>query len=206
MSIDLRSARCKLFSLHAHFPAGEPPQRALANACGAGFLKRRGTSEGRYSAGGRSYRIRLSVSRQAKGETIIDVAYDDAPEKPPKKKADLDVERLWKCLDETLKSPTWYCRASFEYPPTGYDLKYRLPSPLDRPMEGFSEIRGIRLTRAVEGRTLYSLIVDRPGNEEIFCNLFFTMQKTKHQTLAEDAFRNAAEIMKLVITAAEARG
>jgi hypothetical protein len=205
MSIDLRSARCRLFSLHAHFPPGEPAKSVLATACGAAFIKRRGTSEGRYSAGGRSYRIRLSVSRQTKGETIIDVAYDDAPEKPSKNKADLDVGRLWKCLDETLKSPTWYCRASFEYPPTGYDLKYALPSPLDRPIEGFSEIRGIRLTRAVEGKTLYSVVVDRPSNEGIFCTLSFTMQKTKHQTLAEDAFRNAAEIMKLVVTAAEAR-
>ena len=205
MSIELRSAHCKLFSLHAHFPPGEPAQRALATACGAGFVKRRGASDGRYSAGGRSYRIRLSVNRQTKGETIIDVTYDDAPEKPSKNKAELDVEGLWKCLDATLKSPTWYCRASFEYPPTGYDLKYRLPSPLDRPMEGFGEIRGIRLSRAVEGKTLYSVVVDRPGNENIFCTLFFTMQETKHQTLAEDAFRNAAEIMKLVVTAAEAR-
>ena len=205
MSIDLQSVRCRLFSLHAHFPPREPAQRALATACGEGFLKRRGTSEGRYSAGGRSYRIRLSVNRPAKGETIIDIAYDDAPEESPKRKADLDVERLWKCLDETLKFPTWHCRAIFEYPPTGYDLKFRLPSPLDRPMEGFSEIRGIRLARTVEGKTLYSVIVDRPDNESIFCTLFFTMQKTKHQALAEDAFRNAAEIVKLVVTAAEAR-
>jgi hypothetical protein len=177
----------------------------LATACGAEFLKRSGTSEGRYKAGGRAYRIRLSVNRPTKGETIIDVVYDNAPEKSPRGKADLDVGRLWKCLDETLKLPTWYCRAIFEYPPTGYDLKYRLPSPLDRPIEGFSEIRGIRLARTVEGKALYSVIVDRPDNEKISCTLYFTMQISKHHDLAEDAFRNATEIVKFVIAPTETR-
>jgi hypothetical protein len=109
-------------------------------------------------------------------------------------------------LDETLKFPTWHCRAIFEYPPAGYDLKYPLPSPLDRPMEGFSEIRGIRLVRVVEGRILYSVIVDRPDNEITICTLYFTMQTTKHQALADDAFRKATEIIRLVVTAKETVG
>jgi hypothetical protein len=206
MSIDLQSVHCTLFSLHAHFPAGQPARTVLETTCGARFLKRRGTSEGRYSAAGRSYRIKLSVSRLLQGETVIDLTYDEAPGKPPKTEADFKVERLWKCLDDTLKFPTWHCRASFQYPPTGYNLKYRLPATLDRTMEGFSEIRGIRLARAVEGRTLYSVIVDRPDNEDIFCTLFFTMQVKKHEALSEDAFRTATDIMKLVVTAAEASG
>jgi hypothetical protein len=203
MSIDLGSVRCQLFSLHAHFPHGEPSRHALTSACGEMFLKKRGASEARYSVGGRSYRVRLWVTRRPKGETTIDVAYDPSPDEPPKSRADLHLEKLWKCLDETLKLPTWYCRARFEYPPSGYDLKYRLPSSLEKPIEGFSEIRGVRLARAFEGRTLYSVIVDRPDNENVFCNLFFTMQKTRAQSVAEDAFRNATEIVKLLVTEVE---
>lgn len=204
MSIDLQSVHCKLFSLHAHFPSGQPARTVLESACGARFLKRRGTSEGRYSEAGTPYRIRLSVNRASVGGTVIDLTYDKAPGKPPKTKADFNVERLWKCLDDTLKLPTWHCRALFEYPPTGTNLKYRLPSPLNGTMEGFSEIRGVRLARSVEGRILYSAIVDRPDNEDIFCNLFFTMQVTKHEALSEEAFRKAIGIMKLVVTEAEA--
>ena len=204
MSIDLQSVLCRSFSLHAHFPR-RGLTRALATACGEGFLKKRGTSEACYSVGDKSYRVRLSVNRPLKGVGTIDVVYDDSPGKPPGNKAELNFEKLWKCLDETLEVPTWYCRARFEYPPKGYDLKYPLPSPLDKPVEGFSEIRGVRLTRSVEGRTLYSVVVDRPDNESIFCTLFFTMQKTKPQSLAEDAFRNATEIIKFIVTAGESR-
>lgn len=200
MAIDLQSGHCKLFSLHSHFPADEPTRESLVSACGSEFLKRRGNAEGRYSVQGRTYRVKASVNRSAKYGSVIDILYDDAPEKSGKLKLSLDVEKLWKCLEKTSKLPTWHCMGIFEYPPSGYNLKYGLPSAIDRPMDGFSEIRGVRLVRTVESKVLYSVILDRPDNTEITCSLFFTMQKAKLESLADDAFRKAREIIGLAIT------
>jgi len=205
MSLDLQSVRCERFSLHAHFPVGQPGERMLAAACGAGFSKKRGSNEGRYSVAGRAYSVKLAIQRHVKGETTIDVVFRNAPEKPPKLKPELEIEKLWKCLDETAKRPTWRCRAFFVYPPEGFELKYRLPAALDSRMEGFSEIRGVRLVRLVEQKAVYSMIVDRPENEEVYCTLSFSMQITEHQTLAKEAFRNASEIVKLVVAPETAR-
>ncbi len=198
MNIDLQSAHCELFSLHSHFPPGEPARDLLVSACGSEFSKR-GKAEGKYSISGRTYRVRVSVDRSAKFGTVIDITCDNLPKKSGKLKPSLDVEKLWKCLEKASKLPTWHCKAFFEYPSSGYDVKYRLPSPIDRPMEGFSEIRGVRLVRTIESKVLYSVILDRPDNTDIRCTVYFTIQKETFEALADDAFRKATEIVAFAV-------
>jgi hypothetical protein len=201
MAIDLETARCRVFSLHSHFPAGEPAKDLLVKACGSEFSKRRGRAEGRYSVSGRPYRVGVSVNRSATFGTVVDIEYGHVPRKPRKAKTILDVDKLWKCLGRASKLPKrWHCRAIFEFPPIGYNLKYGLPSPIARPMDGFNEIRGVRLARTIEGKVLYTVILDRPDNAEITCTLFFTIQDEKLEGLADDAFGKACDIIELVVS------
>ena len=198
MRIDLQPVHCRLFSLHAHFPAGEPSPDLLATDCGSQFLKRRGTAEGRYSIAGREYGVFARIVRLEKS-TLIDVTYGTPRAKLGKTKKPLDVEKLWKCLGKTARLRTWHCSALFEYPKSGYDFKFVLPCPIEKPVEGFSEVRGVRLVRVLEGKVLYSVILDRPENEAVTCSVSFTMEKEKLDSLAGDALGKASEIVGFLV-------
>lgn len=87
------------------------------------------------------------------------------------------------------------CRVMFLYDNKRYDSLLKLPLALETPSgPEADEIRGLRLTRTRDDLVLYSLVIDRPENEDTQHALSFTYQGQLSQALPSQVVEEAAEI------------
>ena len=194
MPLDLQARHCVKLLLHAHFAPGEPSRNLLIPACGARFARKATKAEGYYTVAGKSYKVTVSLDR-SKRETIVNVSYESFTKKLPKGRSAFDIEKFWTCLQKVAITPLWRCRVFFEFPSSSYFSRFDLPTPLDRPIEGFNEICGVKLVNSVRGAWIYSVIVDTNPKGDVYdCSVSFTIERSGLAGLADEVLKKATEI------------
>jgi len=105
------------------------------------------------------------------------------------------LSKLFATLRPMSGELTFQCFASFTYPWTTYTSLLTLPMKIEE-SEGlpFDEIRGFRLARVRDDKTVYSAIVDLPTNEEIAHLISFTYSGRFTPQLPAGVLTRATEI------------
>lgn len=89
------------------------------------------------------------------------------------------------------------CRVIFMYDNSRYDSAIRLPVALETPAgPEVDEIRGLRLTRTKDNLVVYSVVIDRPENEDTRHALSFTYQARFSSALPGRIVEEATEISR----------
>lgn len=106
---------------------------------------------------------------------------------------------LLKCLSKLEKEIKIDVLSNYVYSGKKYqNAIINLPLKLERE-EFFNEIRGLRLTKTQDDNVLYSVIVDRPGNADIYCGVTFQYTGLFTTELPDNVFQHSAQIARRAI-------
>lgn len=122
-------------------------------------------------------------------------SYWAAPEEVPSVSLPHIVELIQQ-LEELPDETKFACHAEFKYPHETFASRWlALPGEVrKRDIVPFDEIRGYRLTRVSNGDIVYSIIVDRPTNEDIMHSITFSFLSRPASTLPSEIFKYAVSI------------
>lgn len=135
------------------------------------------------------YRIIISYSTNA---PLFGIEYIKRQLKP--------IAELFNCLIGIDKKIALDVKAFFVYPESKYTTAIlNLPIKLEK-NDFFDEIRGVRFTKTQDDKIAYSVIMDRPGNKDIFANLFFQYVGTLNKDLPENIIKYSTEISRRVVS------
>lgn len=110
------------------------------------------------------------------------------------------IKVLFDCLAEIDKKILLDVRAFFVYPDSKfYTALLSLPIKLEN-NDYFDEIRGIRFTKTQDSKIAYSVIMDRPGNKDIFINLLFKYTGVLNNDLTKNIIKYSTEISRSVVS------
>lgn len=109
----------------------------------------------------------------------------------------VSMDKLFDCLNEIDKETILDVKAFFSYS----DEKYTTISSLHLPIkvdknDTFDEIRGVRFTKTQDDKVIYSIVVDRPTNKNIFTNLFFQYVGRLDKELSKNIIKYSTEISR----------
>ena len=100
------------------------------------------------------------------------------------------LDKMLSCLMQIKTKLTFEVDADFKYSGKKFISRMKLPIKLSDE-EHFDEVRGLRLVKLAEGKKLFSLIIDRPNNEEFYHTVYFSyvgnMTKTLPMLILEEA-------------------
>ncbi len=126
------------------------------------------------------------------GEPLFGLEYNKRQFKP--------IEELFDCLIGIDNKIALDVRAFFVYPDSKYTTAIlNLPIKLEK-NDYFDEIRGVRFTKTQDDKIAYSVIMDRPGNKDIFANLFFQYSGILNKDLPENIIKYSSEISRRVVS------
>ena len=112
-----------------------------------------------------------------------------------------DVLRLAQELEPLTDEIEWACHAIFRYAHETFAARWlELPMKVrERNMVAFDEIRGYRLVRTSDEDIAYSVIVDRPTNEDISHIVTFSFLSRLTPALPKVIFEHAVSISSTLI-------
>lgn len=141
----------------------------------------------KYSAAGNKYHIEIEYSV---GQSVWEI-------EPPKELPSLS--ELLKCLAQYNKEISTSVTSNHIFPGEKYQSAIvNLPLKLERD-EPFNEIRGLRLSKTQDGNLMYSVIIDRPGNEDFYCGTTFQYTGKFSLELPENVIQYATQIAQRAI-------
>ena len=140
------------------------------------------------SKSGNKYAIIISYSLES---PLYGLLFDKERYKP--------MEKLFDCLTEIDKEIIFDVKAFFSYSDSKYTTTIvNLPIKLEN-NDYFDEIRGVRFTKSQDDKIAYSVTVDRPGNKNIFTNLFFQYVGKMDKELPKNIIKYSNEISRRVV-------
>ncbi len=105
------------------------------------------------------------------------------------------LSKMLSCLANIKKNLTFEVTAQFGYPVKKFKSRIALPIKLADD-EIFDEVRGMRLVKLADGKNLFTLIVDRPDNKNIYHVVVFSYVGNISDTLPKTIFDEAISISK----------
>jgi hypothetical protein len=110
------------------------------------------------------------------------------------------VIELVRAISEWDVEAVFDCTVALLYPEKGWTSRISLPMRLleyaDLP---FDEFRGFRAVKVENGRTAYSVIVDRPENKTLSHVVVFSHSASMTDRLGDDILAQAAHISSLFV-------
>lgn len=110
------------------------------------------------------------------------------------------VADLVRLLSEWDAEATFNCSVGLLYPKKGWTSRIALPMRLleydDLP---FDEFRGFRAVKVEDGKTAYSVIIDRPENKALSHSVLFSQTAAINDVLADIILGQGAHISSLFI-------
>jgi hypothetical protein len=111
------------------------------------------------------------------------------------------LDKMLGCLLQIKTKLTFEVDADFKYSGKKFISRMKLPIKLSDD-DHFDEVRGLRLVKLAEGRKLFTIIIDRPNNEEFYHTVLFSYVGNMSETLPGLILEEAVNISKRGLHAA----
>ena len=110
------------------------------------------------------------------------------------------VADLVRALSQWELEATFDCSVALLYPEKGWTSRVSLPMRLFEHIElPFDELRGVRAVKVEDGKTAYSIIIDRPENKTLSHVVLFSHSAPVTDRLGEDILAQAVHISSLFV-------
>jgi hypothetical protein len=110
------------------------------------------------------------------------------------------VADLVRALSHWEVEATFDCSVALLYPEKGWTSRVSLPVRLFEHLElPFDELRGVRAVKIEDGRTSYSIIIDRPENKDLSHVVLFSHSATINDQLADVMLEQGGHISSLFV-------
>ena len=110
------------------------------------------------------------------------------------------VADLVRALSQWELEATFDCSVALLYPEKGWTSRVSLPVRLFEHLElPFDEYRGVRAVKVEDGRTAYSIIIDRPENKDLSHVVLFSHSATIDDQLGDVILGQGAQISSLFV-------